>query len=146
MAGRAPCAEDVFSFFFFFGGTTCTPPVPSADCCTLGLSLGGTLGLSLGDTLGLSLGGTLELSLLGLFPLTISFGTRLASWLLPFNGTRDPELSVSRKQYRGKAQGLRTREKRDSNTKVREKKARGRKDLHRLFFSFSRFFIIILIG
>ncbi len=29
-----------------------------------------------------------------------------------------------------KAQGLRTREKRDSNTKVREEKARGRKDLH----------------
>ena len=45
-----------------------------------------------------------------------------------------------------KAQGLRTREKRDSNTKVREKKVRGRKDLHRLFFSFSQIFIIILIG
>jgi hypothetical protein len=55
-------------------------------------------------------------------------------------------MSVSRKQYRGKAQRLRTREKRDSKTKVREKKARGRKDLHRLFFSFSRIFIIILIG
>jgi hypothetical protein len=55
-------------------------------------------------------------------------------------------VSVSRKQYRGKAQGLRTREKRDSNTKVREQKARGRKNLHRLFFSSSQIFINILIG
>ena len=148
MAGRAPCAEDGFSFFFFFGGTTCTPPVPSADCCTLGLSLGGTLGLSLGDTLGLSLGGTLglslggalELSLLGLFPLTISFGTRLASWLLPFNGTRDPELSVSRKQYRGKAQGLRTREKKDLNTKVREESEGEKRSPPTLFLFFTNFY------
>ena len=31
------------------------------------------------------------------------------------------------------------------NTKVREKKVRGRKDLHRLFFSCSQIFIIFLL-
>ena len=137
MTGRAPCAEDGFSFFFL-GGSSCTPPISSEDCCAPWLSFEDCCAPWL------SLWG----SLLGLFPLTISFfGTRLASWLLPFDGTRDPELSVSKRTVQGeKAQGLRTHEKRDSNTKVREKKARGRKDLHRLFFSFSQIFIIILIG
>jgi hypothetical protein len=35
-----------------------------------------------------------------------------------------------REQYRGESPRLRTREKRFKTQKVREKKARGRKDLH----------------
>jgi hypothetical protein len=53
-----------------------------------------------------------------------------------------------RGQYRGrKPEGQEHVRREIQNTKVRrEKKVRGRKDLHRLFFSCSQIFIIILIG
>ena len=55
-------------------------------------------------------------------------GTRLASWLLPFDGTRDPELSVSKRDSTGREPcGTETREREDSNKEVREKKEGGRK-------------------
>jgi hypothetical protein len=52
-----------------------------------------------------------------------------------------------RGKYRGrKPEGQEHVRREIQNTKVREKKARGRKDLHRLFLSCSQIFIIILIG
>jgi hypothetical protein len=50
-------------------------------------------------------------------------------------------------QYRGRRpEGQEHMRKEIQNTKVREKKVRGRKDLHRLFFLLFTGFINILIG
>jgi hypothetical protein len=88
ISDRAGCEEDVLSFFFL-GGKVCTLSVSTEGCCTLRLSLGPTFWLSL-----------------GLFPLIISYlGTRLVSWLLPFNGTRDLELSVSERSVQERKPG-----------------------------------------
>ena len=62
-------------------------------------------------------------------------GTRLASWLLPFDGTRDPELSVSKRDSTGREPcGTETREREDSNKEVREKKEGGEKTPTDSFF------------
>ncbi len=95
-AGRASRVEEEEEedFFFFLSS------LELADRAFAEASLGLSLGLSFGLSLGLSLGLFLELS----FPFVISYpGTRLASWLLPFNGIRDPELSVSKRDSTGES-------------------------------------------
>jgi hypothetical protein len=113
--GREVCATDVFSFLFL-GGNTCTLELSFGDI--FWLSFGDIFWLSFEDIFWLSFedifwhsfedsgwlsfGGSFWLSF-GLFPLTILLhGTRLASWLLPFDGTRDPELSVSERTVQGR--------------------------------------------
>ncbi len=89
-ASRAEEEEEEEDFFFFLSS------LEPADRAFTEASLG----LSLGLSFGLSLGLFFELS----FPFAISYpGTRLASWLLPFNGTRNPELSVSKRDSTGES-------------------------------------------
>ncbi len=101
--------EEEEDFFFFFSAPT-DRALPEAS-----------LGLSLGL----------------FFPFAISYlGTRLASWLLPFDGTRDPELSVSKRDSTGrKPCGTETRERKDSNKEVREKKEGEKRSPPTLVFS-----------
>ena len=97
-AGRTSHAEEEDGFFFFL--SSLEPAERAFTEASLWLSLGLSLGLSIGLSLGLSFGLFLQLS----FPFAISYlGTRLASWLLPFNGTRDPELSVSKRDSTGES-------------------------------------------
>ncbi len=93
-AARAEEEEEEEDFFFFL--SSLEPDERAFTEASLWLSLW----LSLGLSLGLSFGLFLELS----FPFAISYpGIRLASWLLPFNGTRDPELSVSKRDSTGES-------------------------------------------
>jgi hypothetical protein len=90
-AGRISRVEEEEEDFFFFLSSL----EPAERAFTEA-----SLWLSLGPPLELSFGLFLELS----FPFAISYpGTRLANWLLPFNGTRDPELSVSKRDSTGES-------------------------------------------
>ncbi len=125
--GRGGCArglareekEEEEEGFFFFSAPT--------DRTLLEASLG----------ISLSLEFSLEFSLGLFFPFAISYlGTRLASWSLPFDGSRVPELSVSKRDSTGrKPCGTETHEREDSNKEVREKEEGGEKTPPTLFFS-----------
>ncbi len=85
-AGRTSRAEEEEEEDSFFLLSSLEPTERALTEASLGLSLG----LSSWFSLGL------------FFPFAISYlGTRLTSWLLPFDGTRDPELSVSKRDSTG---------------------------------------------
>ncbi len=91
-AGRTSRAEEEEEEDFFFLLSSLELAERALTEASLELSLGLSLGLSSWLSLGL------------FFTFAISYlGTRLASWLLPFDGTRDPELSVSRRDSTGES-------------------------------------------
>jgi hypothetical protein len=91
-AGRTSRAEEEEEEAFFFLLSSLELAERALTEASLELSLRLSLGLSSWLSLGLY------------FPFAISyFGTRLASWLLPFDGTRDPELLVSKRDSTGES-------------------------------------------